>query len=161
MRQPSAVQSRLSHRLIQAGIVLFLLGLLTGFAIPAMTNPRMGLSSHLEGVTNGILLMVFGLFWTKLRLGDRALTLAFGLAVFGTFTNWATTLAAGFLGAGGNMMPIAAAEFSGTDTQEALIAAGLIALSVAMVTVSGMIIWGLRTGPLATTPNAAADAALE
>ena len=36
-------------RLLRLGVLLFLLGLLTGFAIPALTNPRMGLTSHLEG----------------------------------------------------------------------------------------------------------------
>jgi hydroxylaminobenzene mutase len=30
--------------------VLFLLGLLTWFAVPALKNPRMALSSHLEAV---------------------------------------------------------------------------------------------------------------
>jgi hypothetical protein len=43
-----------TRRLIWHGIFLFMLGLLTGVAIPALTNPRMGVSAHLEGVLNGI-----------------------------------------------------------------------------------------------------------
>ena len=39
--------------LLQLGILLFLIGLLTGFVIPKLANPRMGLASHLEGVLNG------------------------------------------------------------------------------------------------------------
>ena len=39
----------------------FFLGLLSGFAIPVMSNSRMGLSSHPEGVMNGTFLMVIGL----------------------------------------------------------------------------------------------------
>lgn len=41
------------HALLQAGVALFLAGLLVGLAVPAMANPRMGLASHLEGVMNG------------------------------------------------------------------------------------------------------------
>ena len=37
------------------GMLLFLLGLLTGFAEPHFGNVRMGLAAHLEGVMNGIL----------------------------------------------------------------------------------------------------------
>lgn len=47
--------------LLQLGIILFLIGLLTGVAIPKLANPRMGLASHLEGVLNGIFLVTVGL----------------------------------------------------------------------------------------------------
>ena len=49
--------------LFKLGLVLFLLGLLTGFAIPALKNPRMALSSHLEAVLNGMFLVLLGLLW--------------------------------------------------------------------------------------------------
>lgn len=42
--------------LFTLGLVLFLLGLFTGFAVPALKNPRMALSSHLEAVLNGMFL---------------------------------------------------------------------------------------------------------
>jgi hypothetical protein len=35
------------------GLLLFLLGLLVGLAAPVLANPRMGVSSHIEGVLNG------------------------------------------------------------------------------------------------------------
>ena len=38
----SDVREQLGHRLLKWGVVLFLLGLLTGFVIPMMGNPRMG-----------------------------------------------------------------------------------------------------------------------
>ena len=60
---------RAGHRLIQLGIILFLAGLLTGFVIPLMANPRVGLSSHLEGVMNGLLLVALGVIWPRLTLG--------------------------------------------------------------------------------------------
>lgn len=134
------------RRLMRWGMVLFLLGLLTGFAVPMLANPRMGLSSHLEGVLNGLVLLVLGLTWTKLRIGPGLSRTGFYLSVYGTYINWATTLIAAVWGAGGRMMPLAAPGHEGTDFQESLISFGLISLSVAMVIVSGIVIHGLR-GP--------------
>lgn len=137
-------QSRHSHKLIQYGIVLFLLGLITGFLIPALQNPRMGLSSHLEGVQNGMLLIIFGLLWNKLSLSGKTLKWMYALAIFGTFTNWFTTLLAGIWGAGSEMMPIAGQSMSGTVWQEIIIKFGLISLSISMVVVCVFLLLGLR-----------------
>jgi hydroxylaminobenzene mutase len=133
-----------ARKLLRLGILLFLLGLLTGFVVPATANPRMALSSHLEGVLNGLFLLVLGLIWHRLALGLGAGRVAFWLAVYGTFTNWATTLAAALLGVGAPMMPLAAAGRTGTAGQEALIAFGLVSLSISMVAVSAIVLWGLR-----------------
>lgn len=133
-----------ARKLLRLGIFLFLLGLVTGFLLPLTSNPRMALSSHLEGITNGLFLLVLGGIWHRLDLPSRPRRVAFWLAVYGTFTNWGTTLTAAFLGAGGPMMPIAAAGFTGSDIQELLIAIGLVSLSVSMVTVGGIVFWGLR-----------------
>ncbi len=137
-------KSELSRKLLRYGILLFLIGLITGFAIPAMQNPRMGLSSHLEGVMNGMLLVLFGLLWPKLNLPDKLLKWGFWLSLFGTYTNWATTLFAGFFGAGAEMMPIAGAGLTGAMWQEIIIKFGLIFLSLSMLAVCGIILWGLR-----------------
>ena len=53
-------QERQGHRLLQLGVTLFLLGLLVGFAVQSLANPRMGLASHIEGVMNGLFLMALG-----------------------------------------------------------------------------------------------------
>ncbi|AZT83618.1 hydrogenase [Marinobacter sp. NP-4(2019)] len=137
-----AVANR-ERRLYQFGIILFLLGLLTGFLLPLMENARMGLSSHLEGIMNGVVLIVLGVIWPKLRLSHTAERITFGLAVFGTYTNWLATLAAGFIGAGASMMPIAGAGFEGSAVQEGLITLALMSLSVAMVLVAIMVLWGV------------------
>ncbi|MCU0302506.1 MAG: hypothetical protein MUC56_00385 [Thermoanaerobaculales bacterium] len=139
--QPTADSSR---RLLRLGIFLFLLGLLTGLLVPATANPRMALSSHLEAILNGLVLVVLGLIWHRLALGPMARRAAFGLAIFGTFANWGTTLAAALWGAGAPMMPIAAAGHTGSSGQELLIAIGLVSLSLAMLAVSGIVLWGLR-----------------
>ena len=138
------IQHKRSRQLMRYGVLLFLIGLLTGFAIPMMQNPRMGLSSHLEGTLNGMLLVLVGVIYPHLRLSSRTRNWAYGLALFGTFTNWATTFVAGLWGAGAKMMPIAGGDFFGLPWQEALIRFGLLTLSVAMLVVSGLLLWGLR-----------------
>lgn len=134
------------HRLLKYGILLLLLGLITGFLIPIFQNPRMGLSSHLEGTLNGMLLILFGLIFPKLKLSDKFLTWVFILALFGTFTNWFTTLLAAFWDAGSEMMPIAGGGMTGLLWQEIIIKFGLISLSLSMIAVCLFLLWGLRRG---------------
>ena len=138
------LQSYLSHKLVRHGVILFLLGLLTGFAIPLMQNPRMGLSSHLEALMNGMFLILLGLIWHKLQLSNNTLKWGYALSLFGTYTNWLTTLLAALWGAGAEMMPIAGGNHQGVPWQEILIKFGLISLSLAMITICIMVLWGLR-----------------
>jgi (hydroxyamino)benzene mutase len=161
MNRSHGCQHVLAHRLLQWGMALFLIGLLTGFAIPALANPRMVLTSHLEGIMNGTFLVVLGLVWPRLRVSERTLRTGFWLALFGAYSNWATTLAAGALGAGGSMMPLAAGDHVGSRLTEALIAAGLLSLAVAMVALMGIVLWGLRGGPDAVAPQSVPSPAEE
>lgn len=138
------IKEIIGRRLLRAGVILFLLGLLTGFVIPMLQHPRLGLSSHLEGVQNGMLLLILGLVWPHLRLSAGWLRAGFSLALFGTFANWGTTFLAAVWAAGGEMMPIAGGGAVGTGWQEALVKFGLLSLSVAMLIVSGLVLYGLR-----------------
>jgi hydroxylaminobenzene mutase len=133
-----------SHARILAalGAVLFLLGLLTGAVVPAVRNPRMGLSAHLEGVMNGTFLMVLGAIWHHVRLSRAFSGLAFWLLVYGTFANWLFTLLGGAFGTG-RLTPLAAAGMTAAPWQETLVAVGLISLSLAMVIGCGLLVWGL------------------
>lgn len=131
------------QRLIQAGFALFLLGLLTGFAAPLLKAPRMGLSSHLEGLFNGLFLIALGLVWPRLTLGKRAATALFFLALYAAFANWLATLLAAVWGAGG-LMSIAGGGAVGTPLQEFIVAALLVTLSLAIVVAVSLALWGLR-----------------
>ncbi len=138
------IKMNLGRRLLRAGVILLLLGLLTGFAIPMLQHRRLALSSHLEGVQNGMLLLILGLVWPHLRLTTGWLRAGFYQALFGTFANWGTTFLAALWAAGGEMMPIAGGNAVGMEWQEALVKLGLLSLSVAMLLVSGLVIYGLR-----------------
>ena len=138
------LSQRLGRRLLRYGIVLFLLGLATGRLVESLALPRMGLSSHLQGVMNGTFLIVLGLVWPHLRLHALLLRAAYWLALAGTYLNWAVTLAAAALGAGGTTMPLAAGGHLGTPDQELTLLVGLRALNVAMFASGFLVLWGLR-----------------
>jgi hydroxylaminobenzene mutase len=91
-----------------------------------------------------MLLIIFGLIWPRLELTNNLLNWNYWLALFGTFTNWFTTLLASAWGAGSVMMPIAGNEMHGTDLQEIIIKFGLVTLSISMMIVSIFILWGMR-----------------
>lgn len=80
--------------LFTIGLALFLIGLLTGLVIPALKNPRMALSSHLEGVLNGMFLVVLGLLWPHIDLPEAWQVIAVALIVYSAYANWLATLLA-------------------------------------------------------------------
>jgi hypothetical protein len=53
------------HRLQQVGGLLFLCGLLVGLGVPKFAVPRLALSTHLLGITQGTFLMVVGQLWQQ------------------------------------------------------------------------------------------------
>jgi hydroxylaminobenzene mutase len=132
-----------SRVLMRLGAILFLCGLVIGLIAWQLANPRMGLSSHLEGVMNGIFLIAVGLLWGHLKLGGVARTALFWLAIYGTYSNVAATLLAAWWPAG-EFMSIAAPTPRGTDAQEQIVTALLNSTAATIILASVLIIWGLR-----------------
>lgn len=132
--------------LIRAGIALFLIGLLTGFVAPALPVPRLGLASHLEGLMNGLFLVALGLIWSRLTLPVWAAGLTVYGALYGTVANWLATLLGAIWGAAA-MMPLAGGGATATPLKEALVAGLLVSLSLAMVLVCLLVLWGLARSP--------------
>lgn len=124
------------------GAGLFLLGLITGFAGPLLANPRMALSSHLEGLMNGTFLLAVGAVWDRVNLAPGLKKTAFGLFLFGTTANWATTLLAAAWGASA-LMPIAGAGHQGSAMQEHIVTVLLMTLSLAMIVATAFMLAGL------------------
>lgn len=132
-----------ARRLKFHGVTLFLLGLLTGFVVPSFANPRMGVSAHLEGVMNGTFLAVLGMLWPEVRLPPAATKAAFWLVLFAAYVNWASTSLAAAWGTG-KLTPIAAGGRIGAPLHEAVVSAGLVALSLAAVAGVALVAFGLR-----------------
>src|SRR6202046_2668581 len=104
--------------LFKLGLVLFVIGLLTGFAIPVLKNPRMGLTSPLEGVLNGMFLALLGLLWPHVHLPHAGGITAVVLIVYSAFANWLGTLLAAAWGAGRKLAAVAAGEPDASKGQE-------------------------------------------
>lgn len=135
---------RQGQRLLQAGILLFLLALFLGLAVPRFPVPRLGLSAHLLGIVQGIFLMLAGVLWPRLRLTRAMSRVGFWLGVYGCYAAWTANLLAGVWGAGNTMLPIAAGQARGNAFQEAIIAIGLRTAAVSLIATAILILWGLR-----------------
>lgn len=119
-----------------------LLGLLTGLAVPAFPYPRLALSSHLEALMNGMVLMILGLVWEHLALSRRWRTLAFRAAIYGAFANWIGTGLSGLWG-GTQFLPQAAGGQMAAPGQAAVIDALLITLALADILALTLVVLGL------------------
>jgi hydroxylaminobenzene mutase len=132
-----------NRRLMFHGMVLFVLGLLTGFAEQHFANVRMGLAAHLEGVMNGTFLVAIGAIWEHVRLSPTKLTIAFWIGLYGTYANWLITMLAAVFGTAA-LSPITGAGHSGQPWQESFVTAGFMSVGIAIVLFSLIVLWGLR-----------------
>ena len=129
--------------LIVLGLVLFLLGLLTGMAVPALKNPRMGVASHLQGMTNGPFLIVVGLMWSRVNLPHVWEVVAVALLVYGTYANWLATQLGALWGAGHRFAPGATGEHRASPARERVVDLLLVVLAPAMVVATLILIVGV------------------
>ena len=136
----SNTQIKQSEKLIFLGLILFLIGLSVGLVVENMANPRMALSAHLEGVMNGMFLVILGLIWKQLILSKTLLIITFWLVVYGTFANLIAVIIAAVTGFG-KMMPIAGG-LEGMGAIEGLISFLLISLALCMLVVCIIVLIG-------------------
>ena len=131
------------RRLLWHGALLFLLGLIIGLVQQQLTNPRMGLAAHLEGLMNGTFLLAIGAVWSELRLPSKLAALAFWAALYGAYANWTVTTLAAVFGTTA-MTPIAGAGFMGQGWQETLVSVGFISVGLAMLIAVSILLMGFR-----------------
>ncbi|MDZ7719346.1 MAG: hypothetical protein U5K72_11075 [Balneolaceae bacterium] len=109
----------------------------------AFTNPRQGLAAHLEGVMNGMFLVIAGFVWSELMLSQRFRNVLYWTLLYGTFANWGFTIVGAIFGTS-ETTPIAGAGYSGTELQETIVSAGLLTVGLTMVFSLIVIVYGLR-----------------
>ncbi len=145
--QPSDSQEwrvRQARRLLQAGMLLFLLALIIGLIVHRFTVPRLALSAHLLGITQGLFLMVIGLLWPKLTLRRAWSRIAVVLIVYGCLAAWCANLLGAIWGAGNTILPFAAGQARGSVLQERILTVGLRTAAASLIAGSLLILWGLR-----------------
>ena len=132
------------RRLIRHGVFLFLLGLVTGVLIPVLTSPRLGLAAHMEGLLNGIfLILVGGVVWKEIRLSERLATSSFWLLLIAAYASWGFCLLAAVFGAS-QTLAIAGAGHSAAPWQERLVSAGLGTGAICVLVACCLVLYGLR-----------------
>jgi (hydroxyamino)benzene mutase len=136
------LKEKQSDRLIFSGMLLFFLALLVGLGAPLLANPRLGISCHVEGVLNGIFLVVLGLIWKRIALADIWLVITFWLSVYGTFSNWLGYLIAAIYNAGRHLS-IASAGHQGPPLADDVVDFLLVTLTISMLTICTTVIIGL------------------
>jgi hydroxylaminobenzene mutase len=120
-------------------MLLFLLGLITGLVSQKLTNPRMGLAAHLEGLMNGTFLLALGSAWRHVQLSARSSSIAFGAALYGTYVNWFTTTLAALFGTAA-MTPLASGTHRGQSWQEIVVVFGFVSVALAMLVSSVLLL---------------------
>lgn len=133
----------MKRRLMWYGMMLFFLGLLTGFAETNFSNLRMGLAAHLEGLMNGIFLLVLGAIWGEIQLSSQLRAASFWLMLYGTYSNWLFTMLAAVFGTG-VLSPVLAPGFKAAVWQEGLVQIGFISVGIAITAGTVIALWGLR-----------------
>jgi (hydroxyamino)benzene mutase len=130
--------------LIRAGFILFLLALLTGFAIPAFTNHRMALAAHVGGVLNALILIAVGLSWGLLTMGASQAKLTRVAFLVGAYANWFTACLAAAWGTS-KLTPLSGAGYTADPWKEGVVQALQVVLSVVMVVGAVSVIHALRS----------------
>lgn len=131
-----------SRTLMRWGFFLLLCALVTGLAVPSFTNPRMAVSAHLEGVMNGLLLVVVGLVWSHLGLSERLSKIVFWLFAYAAFANWGVTTLAAALGTS-RLTPMAGAGYSASPMQENVVQVIQVSLALAVISAVAVVVYSL------------------
>ena len=124
------------------GTVLFLLSLLVGFAIPALANPRMGVSVHIAGLESGLALWAFGLMWHRVSLPATVERLTQILTIAGLYAVFLSLLLAALWGTS-RATPIAGAGHSASAARETIVSVLLAGGSIASAISVCLLLWGL------------------
>jgi len=136
----------LQNGLAWSGVLLFLLGLLTGVAIPFVRAPRIALSAHVAAIESGLVLIAVALLGARLALSEgAAAAIGHGLWI-SLYVLWLGLMAGAVFGTG-RTLPIAGAGFRAERWQEltAAVLIGAGSLGSAGATAALLWVWSWRS----------------
>jgi hydroxylaminobenzene mutase len=142
------------RRLLRHGLLVFFLGLVTGFAVPSLANPRAALAGHVEGLMNGMFLVLVGLAWPQLGLSERVGRFVCWLLLFAAYANWAATTASGVLGTSRGT-PIAGAGFQAGPFAENAVFGTLVLVGLSMTAACAVLLRRAWHRPASSPPASA------
>ncbi len=132
----------MNKQLVWHGVILALLGSLTGFAPMIVRNPRMGLAAHVGGVMSALLLLALGAVWSGVRLSSGKERLAVWLLLWAAYGNWAITLLASITGAR-EFAPMAGAGYGASVIVEKGTLLLITTVALSTLVGLGLVLFGL------------------
>jgi hydroxylaminobenzene mutase len=138
------------------GLLLVMVGLIWGFAVPLAPYPRLALGAHIQFVTNGLLIIVMAILLLKLphHVGPKSAT----VMLVAAYLTWLMALseAANAWWGANQMLPIAAGQagaVGGEAWQEWVVKLTHLAAGLGLLAAWGLLVAGfLRTSVSEKTP---------
>lgn len=84
--------------LMRLGVALLAAAFVSGLFVGLYANPRAGLAAHVIGITGALMLIAFGLLWSRLALGRAARLAAFWMLIVSVPTGFVAQLVGAALG---------------------------------------------------------------
>ena len=134
--------------LIRAGFVLFTLALLTGFAVPAVLNPRMAVAGHLTAILNALILIVLGISWGLLAFSPLQAKLTRAAFLYGAYASWLVSCVAAAWGTS-RATPLSGAGHAAAPWQEALVQGAQVSIVLVILAAAVSVLYALRSQPAA------------
>ncbi len=91
-------------RIARHGVVVLLLGMLTGFFIGRFHSHSLGNAAHLTGLVGGYGLITLGLLWPRLNLTPRWSPAGAWITIVSMYLNWAGLVLQDAFGRAGNSL---------------------------------------------------------
>lgn len=152
------MQTPLELRLARHGVIVLLLGLLTGFVIRDFHNRHFGNAAHLVGLIGGFGIIALSLLWPRLNLGRTWSGAGAWITAASMYFNWLGVTLKGWLGSGPDLAgpPMLGSPLLWDSASGLLIVAGsLLSLSSTVI-----ILFGLRKLSASAAPAGAMNAAV-
>lgn len=138
----SSTSQALSKKLLILGTLLFLIGLLQGAIVQVFLSPRLALSAHIAGVQNGMVLLIFGLLWSRLDLTENLERMAYVTSVAGMYFIWVGFTLAAMTGAS-MVLTFSGAGFSASTFWEFSVGGAIYVGAAASIAAASLVLIGL------------------
>jgi hydroxylaminobenzene mutase len=136
---------KLARLILIHGLLLVMVGLLWGFAVPLTPYPRLALGAHIQFVTNGLLILVMAILLLKLphHVGPKSA----GLMLLSAWLTWPMALSetANAWWGTTQMLPIAAGQAGATGGlawQEWVVKLAHLAAGLGLAIAWGLLVLG-------------------
>lgn len=125
--------------LIRWGVGLLFLSIVSGFVLPLVSDPVLGLGGHIQGLLNAFMIILVGLIWSRLELGYWSSMIVYWFLIIPGFVTLIVMVACTLMNIGGTAFPIVGEGHVGTELQERIVRM-IMDVMVAMTTIMSVLV---------------------